>query len=578
MKLKLEVLSAEDHQDLIYTPQNHYINMAKRLTAPILVSEFVAAARCYPIIFSLSEGDEKLTPMALFGTEESKGNSAITEHGRWQENSMIPFSLESYPFYTGPLDEHGNITLLIDANAPHFHNESPAETGQRLFTASGEATSTLQTIRKKHLSYQKELGHTDWVVYKLYEHNLFQIKQISDFLPDEQASHINNFFVLDAKKLEELPDEYYLELRQQGMMTNIYSLIASQNNFSLLSRSLTSSDQPISSSWSPEVQNQQTPPEKPEPQKPVKQISTTTWLGLILLAVLLTYFANHTKEQPEPTHQPAKVATTVPDVVIVPDTTVKETIDPETKPTQPSPVQHEETEITAPNMSIETPDQEPDSDLSARDVPEEVVAAIQPVQEPTPATTEAPSNPQESVAVEPSPPVAKEVAPATIQPTEQIKVEEPTAVQTSAKLAQKEPVAEIVIYSDPLSVPKKRPESARKKPSPFGTRNDDSALKQQSTALGEEAKALIDGINRNITESRLSLPKGDNALEKVEELQKLNIDSPIIDELLNTVFERFLELAIWDRSGRAKIYMQKAEEILPGDPRIAEIKDLISKP
>ncbi len=181
MHIKLEILHPEDHQKLLYTPQNSYIHTAKRLTAPLLFSEFIAASRSYPIIFSLSEGDEKLTPMALLGTDAADGNLSIGKHGQWLEGRMIPASLENYPFYTGPIDENGDITLLIDINAPHFQPSPPSQTSYNLFTASGEASPTLKTIRKKHLTHQKELGHTDWIVFKLYEQNLFQAKKLARF-------------------------------------------------------------------------------------------------------------------------------------------------------------------------------------------------------------------------------------------------------------------------------------------------------------------------------------------------------------------------------------------------------------
>ncbi len=66
-------------------------------------------------------------------------------------------------------------------------------------------------------------------------------------------------------------------------------------------------------------------------------------------------------------------------------------------------------------------------------------------------------------------------------------------------------------------------------------------------------------------------------MEKVAKLQALNLDNPVVDELLNTVFERFLELAIWDRSGRSKLYLEKAGKIFPDDPRIEETEELISE-
>ncbi|MBF0357264.1 MAG: SapC family protein, partial [Magnetococcales bacterium] len=307
MHIKLEILHPEDHQKLLYTPQNSYVHTAKRLMAPLLFSEFIAASRSYPIIFYLSEGDEKLTPMAMLGTDASEGNLSIGKHGRWLDGRMIPASLENYPFYTGPIDEKGDITLLIDINAPHFQPSPANLTSYSLFTASGEATPTLKTIRKKHLANQKELGHTDWIVSKLYEMNLFQAKKLHDFLPEKQFTQQHSFFILDQKKLEELPDEYFLGMRQQGLLTNLYALINSQNNFALLTKPAEQYLDPDPESWLEDIQkNQPTTEGKPSSKGAQPVIAL---IGVILLASLLIYYNLSSSKPISIAKQPAETAT-----------------------------------------------------------------------------------------------------------------------------------------------------------------------------------------------------------------------------------------------------------------------------
>ncbi|MBF0443947.1 MAG: SapC family protein [Magnetococcales bacterium] len=565
MNIKLEILHPSEHKELIYTPQNCYSNMAKRLLAPLLFSELIEAARCYPIIFYLSKGDEKLTPMALLGTEPARGNVSITEQGKWMESRMIPASISSYPFYPGHIDENGQLTLLIDRHAPHFQQKSSDDnTGQPLFTPTGEATPTLKNIRKKHLNYQKEMGHTDWVVYKLYEKNLFQTKKLSEFLPGEKVAQLSNFFVLDQKKLEELPDEDFLELRQLGLMVNLYALITSQNNFSLLSKSTPHISEPSSYTRPEEVSILTTEPVTPEKTKDNRLFLVIAVAIIGILSGVIIHLNSSINKNIAYT-QVVKKATEVKEV--------KEVSKPK--------LNSSKTEVT-------THEKQPQSAKAQTTHKEEIlnILTLPPNSAPPLTDSKVKQQDMELSLDNSSVPVETEQSLPTSKKTDEMLVdsdaENTTTVVNSPKtLTPPEVKQEITppnqvtfLIEQPLPdlSPKKRP-LGQSSPSPFKEQAEAELLEQQSPHVN----ILIDGIKRNITESRLSLPRGDNALEKVAQLQELNIDSPIVEELLNTVFERFLELAIWDRSGRAKLYLEKAGKIFPGDPRIEEIEGLVSE-
>ncbi|MBF0380909.1 MAG: SapC family protein [Magnetococcales bacterium] len=554
MNIKLEILQPAEHKDLIYTPQNCYSNMAKRLLAPLLFSELIEASRCYPIIFYLSKGDEKLTPMALLGTEQARGNVSITKQGEWMESRMIPASLSSYPFYPGHIDENGELTLLIDRNAPHFKNESPDNTGLPLFTPTGEATPTLNNIRKKHLNYQKEMGHTDWVVYKLYEKNLFQTKKLSEFLPGEKVAQLSNFFILDQKKLEELPDDDFLELRQLGLMANLYALITSQNNFALLTRSLPEYSKPVMEDNSPDI-----PISEVESIIPVKQKDNRMLFALVVAVVgIFTGVVIHLSSS----FDKKPVQPQVENRVSKPDPIIKKT----DIITNIKPPQENKTQVTNKEDILNILTLPPDSPPTLEELKkkQQDMALI-----PDGSYTQ-------TVVKNGSTQTLNDQAVSLTYTVNKTVADNPTMTPPSQdnNIGSDTPNLTVNLVEQPLPglTPRKRP-LGYSKPSPFNDKTDTASIDHQSPHVN----ILIDGIKRNITESRLSLPRGDNALEKVAQLQEMNLDSPIVDELLNTVFERFLELAIWDRSGRAKLYLEKAGKIFPGDPRIEEIEGLVAE-
>jgi hypothetical protein len=557
MNIKLEILQPSEHKDLKYTPQNCYSNMAKRLLAPLLFSELIEASRCYPIIFYLSKGDEKLTPMALLGTEPARGNVSITKQGKWMESRMTPASLSSYPFYPGHIDENGQLTLLIDRHAPHFQQNSDDDSGQLLFTPTGEATTTLNNIRKKHLNYQKEMGHTDWVVYKLYEKNLFQTKQLSEFLPGEKVAQLSNFFILDQKKLEELPDDDFIELRQLGLMANLYALITSQNNFSLLSKTIPQDSEPRSYALSPEVPIPTTEPIIPEKTKDKRVL----WILAVVVIAVFTgaiIHLNSSIDKKTAHIQPAKEVSK-PYV-----NSSKTEIENQKKQPQPSKAKTTHKDDILNILTLPPDSSPPLADLNVKQHDMELTPDIS--SEPAAPVQILNTTKKADELLE----VRNAVTATTVKNTPTPKTI--AAHEVKQEITQANQVTFLTEQPLPKLSQKKRP-LGESNPSPFKAKAEAELLEQQSPHIN----ILIDGIKRNITESRLSLPRGDNALEKVAQLQELNLDNPIVDELLNTVFERFLELAIWDRSGRAKLYLEKAGKIFPGDPRIEEIEGLVSE-
>ncbi|MBF0455590.1 MAG: SapC family protein [Magnetococcales bacterium] len=579
MNLKLEVLNPIDHKNLVYRPQNSYLNTAKRVMAPLLFSEFIQASRSYPILFSLSEGDERLVPMALLGLETTRGNLFLTSQGEWQENHLIPASLACYPFYPGPIDERGKMTLLIDRNAPHFDVNLSPEEGQPLFSPSGEATDLLKSIRKKLVKYQKALGQTDWVVYKLYEQNLFHSKHLADLVPGESLPvQTHNFFLLDPAKLNDLPDDYFLELRQQGMLANIYALVSARHNFKHLSNRANRQDQPKTQ---PETAHRILPqksiPQEEAKKSPIKLPVAIAWVGLALVTGVI---ANYVTSYPKPT--PA----------------VSEQSDFANRPTQ----QQEATPLSLPEPTEEQETQQAETtDSSHTTFLGEKSLSEQGAEVMTDSKPQENSTLNSSAAINLSTPIEPPDETHGLLPDEAAIGETDSAIQQPEYPPLAPPPA-------PQAAP--QPEPTSQKPSQEGSADEQGQVNmehysgtapepmERSTPPGEEETTppahkeaateipagvegqiavLVDGVKRNITESRLTRPWNDNAMRKIEKIKALSPENPLIKELENTVFERFLELAIWDRTGNAKLYLERARKMFPGDPRITEIEQLIAE-
>ncbi|MBF0447047.1 MAG: SapC family protein [Magnetococcales bacterium] len=578
MNFKLEVLDPVTHQGLFYTPSNSHVNTKNRLTAPLLFSEFVEAARSYPIIFSLSEGDEKLTPMALLGTGDSRGNLFLDAEGNWLENHLIPGSLESYPFYIGPMNDKGTPSVLIDINAPHFQQGTLSpENSFPLFTPSGNPTPFLEGIRKKLLKYQIELGQTDWMVYKLYEQNLFQTKQLSDLISvsNEENAKLSTFFILDPVKLDDLPNDYFLALRQQGMMQSLYALLAAQNNFISLASGLARNGRSAPRKLIPEVQSHNSFLLTNKLEQTDKSTLIIAWFGLAIFSGLLANYLFSSPRSPvavvqqpvvesrsKPAASPDKQNPSPMNPVQMNEPVAASATTPEHH--QDDSIPQAEPEDNDPGLSLPSSEDRPPATLEP--------VALSPVIATLPNTISSAAPPSDEGSESVSPDVDS-----TFEQRNPLDDEAMDSMKEDGLIEEVRPAeadnAQLVNTELPTLLPKQRQESDQM------TSELPSELNNQPLppAISQEMNQLIDGVKRNITESRLTLPKGDNAMDKIEQLKKLSPNSSQVDFLLNTVFERFLELAIWDRSGRAKLYLEKAESIYPGDPRISEIERLISE-
>lgn len=604
MTPKLEVLNPENHRSLIYSPQEFYRFFTHRLTAPLLFSEFVEASRSYPIIFSLSEGDDKLVPMALLGFDPVGGNQYVTPQGTWRAGHVIPASLRNYPFFAGPMDEQGEITLLVDVHAPHFQSRSSRPSDSPLFSPSGEPSAVLASVRKRLLEYQKRVGQTDWLVYKLYELNIFHITTLSELFPDREVASLNRFFVLDREKFENLSDDYFLALRQQGMMEGIYALMASQNRVSTLINELGEPhENPLTLEKEKDFfsfEHSDASSHRASKNRRLWGLAAI-WMGIALLSgLLIRYLVTepHTEDVSSyQTPQPYYPTESLPERPVL----EKSEVEPWSNPVKE---RHgfgkdDAVEKKSPSVSVpmvESLGQPPSQQGMDKAGGEWVVNSSKGIPsrpglgklENTVETTHDYSSRFSTVLDEESASLRAsadslsgkrevESTPTTVARKREESIPLPSLVpliQTSEEIAQEMPIEREPLHGVP---PKRRSIIALQEVTPVGS--------AESTAVGtgpqeqgkeEQLNALVDGAKRNVSEARLSLPKGDNALEKIARIKAIAPESPAVDDLLNAVFERFLELAIWDRQGRSKLYLEKARQLFPGDPRIEEIEALIA--
>ncbi|MGF1605333.1 MAG: SapC family protein [Rhodothalassiaceae bacterium] len=215
-----EVLRKDKHGDLGLAGEPDY-SFAKTANAiPVTVAEFASAGLHYPIIFV---GREQLIPVAAMGLEQGQ-NLFVTEEGRWDPYSYMPAYVRRYPFVFVRDQQNERFALCIDRASKRVN----AGEGVRPFFDGEDMSDLTKQALDFCTAYQQEASQTERFTALMRELDLLTEKGISLTLRTGENKTINNIHLIDEEKLANLPDDKFLELRQNGALAVIYCHLMSQ--------------------------------------------------------------------------------------------------------------------------------------------------------------------------------------------------------------------------------------------------------------------------------------------------------------------------------------------------------------
>ncbi|MDE1461244.1 hypothetical protein [Spartinivicinus poritis] len=110
---------------------------------------------------------------------------------------------------------------------------------------------------------------------------------------------------------------------------------------------------------------------------------------------------------------------------------------------------------------------------------------------------------------------------------------------------------------------------------------DNSQPEKEQSHLQTQIAWLLLEAEDAFKERRLTTPEGDNALSYYREVIRLQPDNVEANQGIEQIVEQY---AIWahraatqQRWGKAKEYLEKAQQIKPDHPNLQEIADLIKQ-
>ena len=201
---------------------------------PLLVTEFSASALSYPIIFA---GDAKL-PLAVMGVSSGE-NLFVDDAGVFEPDHYLPAYIRRYPFVFASDPGNERLIVCIDRGAAVIGEDYEVA----LFDGDEPSEFTKGAIKFCE-DFETERLRTESFVALLKEMDLFDLRR-ANYTPRRadgsagEPQQIAEYFAISEEKLSKLPNERFVELRDNGALGQIYAhLVSLQGWERLISRAL----------------------------------------------------------------------------------------------------------------------------------------------------------------------------------------------------------------------------------------------------------------------------------------------------------------------------------------------------
>ena len=213
-------VSKTKHKDKGWSPIKDFLVARKSQFASIGLREASAAALDLPMAFKLSNGEFHL--VAVMSLHKNT-NIFITTTGQWI-GGYIPLIFQEYPFFFVIKDhEKGNGVLCIDDQSDRLV-ESNDEIA--FFGDDGEPTERTKLLLNFLQQNTRDRKRSNEASKQLSQLDLLEEWKINVQVGKE--SHlIEGLFKINEKKLNELDDKKFLELRRTGALFISYAQLIS---------------------------------------------------------------------------------------------------------------------------------------------------------------------------------------------------------------------------------------------------------------------------------------------------------------------------------------------------------------
>jgi SapC protein len=218
-----EPLNRQTHANLGLKAQDKPFGfVAQTHLVPLLIGEFAPASISYPIVFM----GEPRRPAAVMGVRAGENLFVSPEKGM-DAHAYVPFYVRRYPFALANDNTNKQAVVIIDRDS-----ELLSETPDAPFFTDGEATPLVNEMIKFCEGFEQNRLATEAFCELIEQLELLDL-QYTDYTPRNadgspgEPQRIAEYFAISEQKLNALPADKFIELRDNGALRQIYAHINS---------------------------------------------------------------------------------------------------------------------------------------------------------------------------------------------------------------------------------------------------------------------------------------------------------------------------------------------------------------
>lgn len=226
---KITALNIANHAKLKLKESNDFRRFKDQHLIPIVMQDFASLAAEFPIVFVKSTETDQLVPVAMMGIKN--GVNLYCQEEAWTTHTK-PLSFSAYPltFYKTPEADNDYIICFDEESSLISETE-----GQPLFDDNAEQSEYLKTRTSALLKIIEYTKQTTAFSKYLDDNNLLINQQLNLTLANTKESiKVDGIYIVDEKKLNELPTDKFDDIRKKGLLGLIYSHLVSIKQMSRL--------------------------------------------------------------------------------------------------------------------------------------------------------------------------------------------------------------------------------------------------------------------------------------------------------------------------------------------------------
>ncbi|MBU1620250.1 MAG: SapC family protein [Gammaproteobacteria bacterium] len=220
MSVQVTPLFREKHAALKISRKKAFAHIESQHIVPVVLHEFVRVAAELPIVFIKNNETGNFEAVTMLSL--TPGENLMVQEGEWQ-GGYVPRVLRNYPL---ALMEDGKnpeqLLVALIESSPMVNTEE----GFALFNEDGTESDFLKA-RTSSLGETIQYAQMTKAFNKILADLELLVPQSLTMALEGKPREINGIYIVDEKKLQELSDEQFLDLRKKGLLPAIYAHLMS---------------------------------------------------------------------------------------------------------------------------------------------------------------------------------------------------------------------------------------------------------------------------------------------------------------------------------------------------------------